>query len=105
MDYTQFLYMKEELSLIAVILILFLVDLFVDPKKRQNVGTSRLAVVLPVVLMLAHTLLNVIPGVKAEAFGGMYQYLPMHTIVKTILNLGTIIVMLMAGEWLKREDT
>ena len=31
MDYSQFLYMKEELSLIAVILILFVVDLLTCP--------------------------------------------------------------------------
>ncbi len=34
MDYSQFLYMKEELSLIAVILILFVVDLFTCPDQK-----------------------------------------------------------------------
>ena len=31
MDYSQFLYMREELSLIAVLLLLFLADLFMHP--------------------------------------------------------------------------
>ena len=31
MDYSQFLLMKEELSLIAVIVILFIADLFMSP--------------------------------------------------------------------------
>ena len=35
----------------------------------------------------------------------MYQYTPMQTIIKAVLNVGTIIVLLMAHEWLKREDT
>ena len=29
----------------------------------------------------------------------------MHTVVKSILNIGTLIVFLMAHEWMKREDT
>lgn len=35
----------------------------------------------------------------------MYQYAPMQTIIKAVLNVGTLIVILMAHEWLKREDT
>lgn len=31
MDYSQFLILKEELSLIAVIVILFVADLFIEP--------------------------------------------------------------------------
>ena len=38
MDYSQFLYMKEELSLVAVILIIFLADLFMNPDKRNNMN-------------------------------------------------------------------
>ncbi len=106
MDYSQFLYMKEELSLIAVILIIFLADLFLKPEKRQEAGQARFAILLPIVLMIAHTLINIVPGSgNVEAFGGMYQYTPMQTIVKAVLNIGTIIVLLMSSQWLKREDT
>lgn len=106
MDYSQFLYMKEELSLIAVILIVFLVDLFMNPKKRENAVQARVAVLLPVVLMFIHTLINIVPGSgNLEAFGGMYQYTPAQTIIKAVLNVGTILVFLMSSEWLKRKDT
>lgn len=105
MDYSQFLYMKEELSLIAVILIVFLADLFVNPKKKQNKAQARFAILLPVVLMTAHMLYNIIPSNSVEAFGGMYQYTPMQTIIKAILNLGTIIVLLMANSWLQNDET
>lgn len=106
MDYSQFLYMKEELSLIAVILIIFLVDLFLKPEKRQEAGQARFAIILPIALMILHTIINIIPGSdNAEAFGGMYQYTPMQTIVKAVLNIGTIIVLLMSTKWLNREDT
>lgn len=106
MDYSQFLYMKEELSLIAVILIVFVADLFMNPEKRHNPGHARFATLLPIVLMVIHTVINLVPAAgNAEAFGGMYQYAPMQTIIKAVLNIGTIIVFFMAAEWLKLEDT
>ena len=60
---------------------------------------------LPVILMAVHTAINLIPGTAADVFGGMYHYVPMHTVVKSILNIGTLIVFLMAHEWMKRDDT
>ena len=58
MDYSQFLYMKEELSLVAVILIIFLADLFMNPDKRNNMNNARFATILPIVLMVIHTIIN-----------------------------------------------
>ena len=79
MDYSQFLYMKEELSLIAVILIIFLADLFMDPEKRNTPGHARFATLLPIALLIIHTVINLVPAAgNAEAFGGMYQYTPMQ---------------------------
>ena len=69
MDYSQFLYMKEELSLVAVILIIFLADLFMNPDKRNNMNNARFATILPIVLMVIHTIINLVPAAgSAEAF-------------------------------------
>ena len=69
MDYSQFLYMKEELSLIAVILIIFLADLFMDPEKRNTPGHARFATLLPIALLIIHTVINLVPAAgNAEAF-------------------------------------
>ena len=105
MDYSQFLYMHEELSLLAVILILFVADLFMCPDKKSGKGVYNTC--LPVVLLAAHTALNFLPCCTAEAteaFGGMYQYTPMMTILKSVLNVGTLVVFLMAHKWLSREE-
>ena len=68
MDYSQFLYMKEELSLVAVILIIFLADLFMNPDKRNNMNNARFATILPIVLMVIHTIINLVPAAgSAEA--------------------------------------
>ena len=60
---------------------------------------------LPVVLLTIHTLITIVPGPVADAFGGMYHNQPIQSIVKSILSIGTLIVFLMAHEWMRRPDT
>ena len=60
---------------------------------------------LPVALLIVHTLITIIPGPAADAFGGMYHNQPIQSIVKSILSIGTLIVFLMAHEWMRRPDT
>ena len=105
MDYSQFLILKEELSLIAVIIILFIADLFMSPDAHRRNGKPMLNSMLPVALLTLHTLITIIPGPTADAFGGMYHNTPVQSIVKSILSVGTLIVFLMAHEWMRRTDT
>ena len=105
MDYSQFLLLKEELSLILVIVILFVADLFMSPDAHKNDGKPVLNTMLPVVLLTIHTLITIVPGPMADAFGGMYHIQPIQSIVKSILSIGTLIVFLMAHEWMRRPDT
>ncbi len=109
MDYSQFLNMREELSLLAVILLIFVFDLFMskEPKDGEPAQGSKIGVVACVLLGL-HTLLNLVPcmgrEVEVSAFGAMYVNTPMMTIVKSILNVGTLICFLMANGWLQRQE-
>ncbi len=105
MDYSQFFVLKEELSLIAVIIILFVADLLFCPDAHKEGKKTHLNTMLPVILLTIHTLITIIPGPTAEAFGGMYYNSPIQSIVKSILSIGTLIVFLMAHEWLRRPDT
>ena len=105
MDYSQFLLLKEELSLILVIVILFVADLFMSPDAHKNDGKPVLNTMLPVVLLTIHTLITIVPGPVADAFGGMYHNQPIQSIVQSILSIGTLIVFLMAHEWMRRPDT
>lgn len=109
MDYTQFLYMREELSLLAVILIIFFADLFMsrEPKDGEPASGSKIGLVACILLGI-HSVANLLPwcGLEMEqtAFGGMYVHTAMMTIVKSILNVGTLVVFLMANGWLQREE-
>lgn len=98
MGYSNFLFLKEELSLIAVMVILLIYDLF-GSKKSLNYFHPVVCV-----LFLAHTLLNFFPSVSAEAFGGMYICSPIGSIVKTILNVGTLIILMQAYNWVNSES-
>lgn len=98
MGYSNFLFLKEELSLIVVMVLLLVYDLFGSKKS--------LAYFHPVacILFLAHTLVNFFPSGSLEAFGGMYVCSPMGSIVKTILNVGTMIILMQASNWLNSES-
>lgn len=99
MNYTQFFDMRPEVSLMALILIVFLYDLFTEGKERRGFHA------LTCVLLGIHTVLNICPGEDTELFGGMYQSYAMTNIMKTILSIGTLLVFLQAKNWLRREDT
>ena len=100
MDYSQVLLMRPELSLLAVIIILFIYDLVAGERGRRFMHP------LACVLLLAHVLVNIVPQADAlDLFGGMYRSVPMVGLVKTILSVGTLVAVMQSGEWLRREDT
>lgn len=103
-NYSQFLYMMPEVTLMAILVIVFLADLFTAPR----VGESRRRTwfnPLVGVLMLAHILINIFPTESMETFGGMYATGPGVGVIKTILAFGTLIVIIQSREWLMRDDT
>lgn len=99
MNYSAFLLLHDELSLLVVMVILLTFDISVSIRRGRYIQP------LAIVLLTIHTLLNAFPRDAFEVAGGMYQYFPMHTYVKTILNIGTIIVFLQANKWLNNKDS
>lgn len=99
MDYNQFLFMREEITLIILLVFLFLFDLFSGVKSRRYFQ------LVACVLLGVQALAGLRLGVSGEAFGGMYVSTPIISIVKCILSLGTLIVFMQSDAWLRREDT
>ncbi len=99
-NYSQFLFMKPEVTLVVLLVIAFIAD-FCSAKKAERKWFNPLMVVL----MAAHLVINIFPTETAETFGGMYHTNASIGVIKTILALGTLIVMIQAKEWLSREDT
>ena len=97
MDYSSFLEMKAELSLVAVMVILLIYDLFAGEKGMRWFQP------LACILVAAQILYNIVPTGNVEILGGMYQSTPMASVLKTILTIGTLIVFLQARNWLERD--
>ena len=98
MDYSNFLGMRDELSLLVVIVLLFLYDTFGSVKSLKCFSATAC------VLLLAHTIFTIVPGEQVSLFGGMYQSVPATSVIKTILNIGTLLVLIQASSWIKNED-
>lgn len=99
MNYYSFLQLHDEMSLLAVIVILLIYDIFASEKAQRYFQP------VAILLVTVHTILNCVPRDAFEITGGMYSYVPMHTYVKTILNVGTIIVFLQAHNWLNGKES
>ena len=102
MDFSGILiYMRGEIALIAAIVIAFLYDLVAGKGARKYFNP------LMCILMagcIAACLVS-FPRESGDVFGGMFTYVPVHSIVKSILAIGTLIVFLQADTWLRRDDT
>ena len=98
MNYSDFLYMRDELSLLIVILFLLIYDLIAGKKGMKYFQP------VAIVAFTIHTAFNILPYAAGEAFGGMYLNSPMMSVVKTILNIGTLIVFLQAKHVFDMEN-
>lgn len=102
MDYSQFLAMKQEIALLIVFLLVFLYDTFMPARSQKGLPwTASL-------LMLAVTVGGLCPcwlGADAgiTAFGGMYETSAIIAAIKTILNIGVVIVLIQSVKWANGE--
>lgn len=101
MDYSEFLTMKQEICLLGAFLLVFLYDTFMPARSGKAIGWFTFAV------MAVTTALGFMPCAQGSdtAFGGMYFTSPMVEGIKTILNIGVLIVILQAMSWANSEFT
>lgn len=108
MNYSQFLYMMPEVTLVVLLLVTFVADFATSQKVRTLAPTDkRRSWFNPMIclLMFAHILINLFPIETHTVFGGMYIATPAIEVIKTILAFGTLIVLIQSKEWLSRPDT
>ena len=112
-DYSQFLHMLPEVTLMAVFVIVLLTDLFTAPRVAPVAATEGKPFKAPrgwfncvvCTLMLVHLLINICPVAPATTFSGMYITNGPIGVIKTILAFGTLIVLIQSREWMRRPDT
>ncbi|MDE5744003.1 MAG: NADH-quinone oxidoreductase subunit N, partial [Bacteroidales bacterium] len=108
MDFSQFLALHEEISLVAALVLLLVYDLFAPEKGRRHIP------LVACLLLLAHTVFCACDfaastGCPAAAgsrtaFAGMYDASQAALLFKNILNIGVLLVCLQACPFLRRED-
>ena len=103
-DYSQFLNMIPEVTLMAILLIVFIADLFTAKKPGEEPSRNWFNPFV-CVLMLAHIFINILPTAADSAFGGMYTTSASVGVIKTILAFSALIVLIQSREWLQRPDT
>ena len=99
MDYSQFLQMIPEATLMAILIVLFIAD-FASSKQSARRWFNPLACVL----LLVQTLVCLIPQAEVNVFGGMYVTTSAVDVMKAILAGGTLIVFIQSRQWLSRPD-
>ena len=100
MDLGNFLVMRQELGLLAVFVVLLLFDIFAGERVRCG-GSGRWR------LSFSHCIPWPDSSVVCPkgALGGMYITSRLTVLMKNILNLGTLVVFMQAGEWLRGRET
>ena len=102
MDYSQFLFMKQEIALLVVFLLVFFYDTFAS-KKALN-ALSGITCVLFGIYTVA-SFLPCVTGANATAFSGMYETSPIIAMIKNVLNVGVLIVLIQSVNWANNEST
>ena len=95
MNYSQFLNMIPEATLVLALIIVFCADFALHKSQRKTFTLG--------VLTGALLLCQLVPcfiAEPAEAFGGIYQTSPIVNVMKVILTAGTFIVVVMSQAWL-----
>ena len=101
MNYSEFLKMVPEAVLVAILIAVFIGDFVFCKSARKNALLSKLTGVM---LLGALVLLAAASGTEpVSAFGGLYVTSKAVNVMKTILTLGSLIVVLMAQPWLESE--
>ncbi|MEG1998868.1 MAG: proton-conducting transporter membrane subunit, partial [Bacteroidales bacterium] len=99
MNYSEFLGMGAELSIMAVVILLFLYDTFLPSKFGKYLP------LVAILLLVAQTLFVCFDkSGQVSLFGGMYLSLGMTKVAKIILNIGTILVFIQSVSWIKDDN-
>ena len=98
MDLSNFIIMRNELSLIVVVLLILIAEIFSSKKSHS------LLLNLATALFGLHTILGFLPAETGSLFGGMYQNTALIILMKNVLNIGVLVVLMQVQGWLKKPE-
>ncbi len=99
MDFSNFLMMHQELGLLSIFVILLFFDILASGTRYMRWFRA-----VAVGLMSLQTIFGFFPMPEGAAFGGMYVTSDLTVLMKNVLNIGTLIVFMQAGRWLRQPE-
>ena len=97
MNLQNFLLMRHELLLTAVVMIMLIADVFMTGENRKGLR------MFSIILFLITTVIGFMPIEYGSLFGGMYTTSAIKIVVKNILNVGVLIILFQSNFWLGQE--
>ncbi len=97
MNWESLLLMRNELGLLAVILLLLIFEIFSTKEQKGKI------VSVAIVLFMIHTVIGFLPINQGTLFGGMFKTHALLYFFKNTLNIGVLILLLQSAEWLNKN--
>jgi NADH-quinone oxidoreductase subunit N len=97
MDFSNFLLMRHELLLLAIILLLIVGEIFTNKNKKESL------VHLAIFLFGIHTIIGFFGLDEGELFGGMFRTNNLIYFFKNVLNVGVFILLLQSADWIQEK--
>jgi len=95
MTLESFLLMRQELILLALILLLVIGEIFSNNKKGL--------VSFAIIMFAIHTVIGFLPMDNGTLFGGMFKTTTLIHLFKNILNVGVLIILLQSADWINEK--
>ncbi|HKK11679.1 MAG TPA: hypothetical protein VJ945_02535, partial [Flavobacteriaceae bacterium] len=91
------LLMRQEVLLLAIILILVIAEIFMPQRKKSN------NVHLALFLFGIHTIIGFLSINYGSLFGGMFHTNALIQFFKNVLNIGVFILLLQSADWVQEK--
>ena len=97
MNMDSFLLMRQEILLLAIILVLVIAEIFMPQRKKVN------NVHLALFLFGIHTIIGFLSINYGSLFGGMFHTNALIQFFKNVLNIGVLILLLQSADWVQEK--
>ncbi|MEP0133669.1 MAG: NADH-quinone oxidoreductase subunit N [Eudoraea sp.] len=97
MNFSSFLLMRQEIALLAIILLLVIAEIFIPKHKKVSI------IHLVIFLFGIHTIVGFFEIDESNLFGGMFRTNHLIHFFKNVLNIGVLILLLQSADWIKEK--
>ncbi len=97
MNFSSFLLMRQEIALLAIILLLVIAEIFIPKHKKVSI------IHLAIFLFGIHTIVGFFGIDESNLFGGMFRTNHLIHFFKNVLNIGVLILLLQSADWIQEK--